>query len=34
VHRHNAMKKLGARSLAELVRIADLLEIHSAGVTD
>jgi FixJ family two-component response regulator len=34
VHRHNAMKKLGARSLAELVRIADLLEIHSAGVID
>jgi len=34
VHRHNAMKKLGARSLAELVRIADMLEIHSAGVTD
>jgi FixJ family two-component response regulator len=34
VHRHNGMKKLGARSLAELVRIADLLEIHSAGVTE
>ena len=34
VHRHNAMKKLGARSLAELVRIADLLEIQSASVTD
>jgi RNA polymerase sigma factor (sigma-70 family) len=34
VHRHNAMKKLGARSLAELVRIADLLEIRSAGVVD
>jgi RNA polymerase sigma factor (sigma-70 family) len=31
VHRHNAMKKLGAKSLAELVRIADLLAIHSAG---
>jgi RNA polymerase sigma factor (sigma-70 family) len=25
VHRHNVMKKLGAKSLAELVRIADLL---------
>jgi RNA polymerase sigma factor (sigma-70 family) len=34
VHRHNAMKKLGARSLAELVRIADLLEIRSASVID
>jgi FixJ family two-component response regulator len=34
VHRHNAMKKLGARSLAELVRMADLLEIHGAGVAD
>jgi FixJ family two-component response regulator len=29
VHRHNAMRKLGARSLAELVRIADLLDIGS-----
>lgn len=28
VHRHNAMKKLGARSMAELVRIADLLGIR------
>ena len=27
VHRHNAMQKLGARSLAELVRIADSLGI-------
>jgi FixJ family two-component response regulator len=27
VHRHNVMKKLGAKSLAELVRIADLLGI-------
>jgi FixJ family two-component response regulator len=27
VHRHNIMKKLGARSLAELVRMADSLEI-------
>jgi FixJ family two-component response regulator len=25
VHRHNLMKKLGARSLAELVRMADIL---------
>lgn len=29
VHRHNAMKKLGARSMADLVRIADLLGIRS-----
>src|ERR1700722_13592809 len=34
VHRHNAMKKLGARSLAELVRMADLLDIRSAGLSD
>jgi RNA polymerase sigma factor (sigma-70 family) len=34
VHRHNAMKKLGARSLAELVRIADLLEIHCEGLIE
>ena len=27
VHRHNVMKKLGARSLAELVRMADSLGI-------
>jgi FixJ family two-component response regulator len=27
VHRHNVMKKLGARSLADLVRIADLLGV-------
>jgi FixJ family two-component response regulator len=27
VHRHNVMQKLGAKSLAELVRIADILEI-------
>jgi FixJ family two-component response regulator len=27
VHRHNIMKKLGAKSLADLVRMADLLEI-------
>jgi FixJ family two-component response regulator len=27
VHRHNVMKKLGAKSLADLVRIADLLKI-------
>jgi RNA polymerase sigma factor (sigma-70 family) len=27
VHRHNALKKLGARSLADLVRIADALGI-------
>jgi RNA polymerase sigma factor (sigma-70 family) len=34
VHRHNAMKKLGARSLADLVRIADLLDIHNASLID
>jgi FixJ family two-component response regulator len=27
VHRHNVMKKLGAKSLADLVRIADALGI-------
>jgi FixJ family two-component response regulator len=27
VHRHNVMKKLGAKSLPELVRMADILEI-------
>jgi len=27
VHRHNVMKKLGAKSLPDLVRMADLLEI-------
>ena len=27
VHRHNLMKKLGAKSVAELVRIADSLGI-------
>ena len=27
VHRHNVMKKLGAKSLPELVRIADVLGI-------
>jgi FixJ family two-component response regulator len=27
VHRHNIMKKLGARSLADLVRIADSLDV-------
>jgi RNA polymerase sigma factor (sigma-70 family) len=32
VHRHRAMKKLGARSIADLVRIADLLDIRTAGV--
>jgi FixJ family two-component response regulator len=26
VHRHNVMKKLGARSLADLVRMADALQ--------
>ena len=29
VHRHNVMKKMGAKSLPDLVRIADLLgEVH------
>jgi FixJ family two-component response regulator len=28
VHRHNAMKKLGAKSLAELVRMADTVRIR------
>jgi FixJ family two-component response regulator len=27
VHRHNVMKKLGAKSLPELVRMADVLEL-------
>jgi FixJ family two-component response regulator len=31
VHRHNVMRKLGAKSLAELVRIADVLEISRDG---
>jgi FixJ family two-component response regulator len=31
VHRHNVMQKLGAKSLAELVRIADVLEISRDG---
>ena len=31
VHRHNLMKKLGARSLAELVRIADMLGGDTTG---
>ena len=29
VHRHNAMQKLGARSVADLVRIADTLGVSS-----
>jgi FixJ family two-component response regulator len=29
VHRHNVMKKLGAKSLPDLVRMADMLEISS-----
>ena len=28
VHRHNLMKKLGAKSLADLVRMSDILGIH------
>jgi RNA polymerase sigma factor (sigma-70 family) len=31
VHRHKVMRKLGAKSLAELVRIADALEISRDG---
>lgn len=30
VHRHNVMKKLGAKSLPDLVRMADMLEIPRA----
>jgi FixJ family two-component response regulator len=30
-HRHNVMQKLGAKTLAELVRIADVLEISRDG---
>jgi len=30
VHRGNVMKKMGARSLADLVRMADALEIKRA----
>jgi FixJ family two-component response regulator len=33
VHRHNVMKKLGARSLAELVRMADGLELAVRNTT-
>ena len=31
VHRGNVMRKMGARSLAELVRMADMLGIRKAG---
>ena len=31
VHRHNVMKKLGAKSLAELVRMADSLGLARDG---
>jgi FixJ family two-component response regulator len=30
VHRHNAMQKMGAKSLVDLVRMADVLEIRPA----
>jgi FixJ family two-component response regulator len=30
VHRHNAMKKMGAKSLADLIRMADILGIRRA----
>ena len=33
VHRHNAMQKLGARSLADLVRIADTLGVSRKRTT-
>jgi RNA polymerase sigma factor (sigma-70 family) len=33
VHRHNVMTKLGARSVAELVRMADALRIDHSKVT-
>jgi FixJ family two-component response regulator len=33
VHRHNVMKKLGAKSLADLVRIADILKISATNVS-
>jgi len=32
VHRHNVMKKLGAKSLPDLVRMADNLEISERGM--
>jgi FixJ family two-component response regulator len=31
VHRHNAMQKLGARSLADLVRITDSLGLRESN---
>jgi len=31
VHRMNAMRKMGARSLADFVRMADLLGIRQQG---
>jgi FixJ family two-component response regulator len=31
VHRGNAMRKMGARTLAEMMRIAQLLELYRAG---
>ncbi len=30
VHRHNAMQKMGAKSLVDLVRMADILQIRPA----
>jgi RNA polymerase sigma factor (sigma-70 family) len=33
VHRHNIMKKLGAKSLADLVRMADALGLHRRVTT-
>jgi FixJ family two-component response regulator len=34
VHRHNIMKKLGAKSLADLVRMADALGLPRSGNTE
>ena len=34
VHRHNIMKKLGAKSLADLVRMADALGLPRSGKTE
>ncbi len=33
IHRGNVMKKMGVRSLADLVRMAELLDVHSAQDT-
>jgi FixJ family two-component response regulator len=33
VHRHNIMKKLGAKSLADLVRMSDALGLQRRAIT-